>query len=258
MADVTHLIPSAEFGEVSLHVNEQGEGPPILLLHGGAGPASMSRFAVLLAETRQARVLAPIHPGFALTERPDNLRDIAGLARLYAALLENLELADVIVIGNSIGGWIAAELGLLGTPWVSRLVLIDAVGLDVRGHPVTDVAGMAVPEIMQLSFHDPAPFLRDPAALSGDERASLAANQAALAVYAPEMTDPTLAARLNGLRLPTLVLWGAGDGIVDAEYGRAYADAIDGAQFELLPDTGHMPQMESPESVIGSLARDLP
>src|SRR5579862_1310384 len=221
MADVTHLISSVEFGEVSLHVDEHGEGDPVLLLHGGAGPASMSRFASLLAESRPARVLAPIHPGFALTERPDDLRGIAGLARLYATFLDNLALADVTVIGNSIGGWIAAELGLLRTPSVTRLVLIDAVGLDVTGHPVTDVAGMSVPEIMQLSFHDPTPFLRDPVNLSGDERATLAANQAALAVYASKMTDPTLALRLNELRLPTLVLWGADDGIVDAEYGRA-------------------------------------
>jgi pimeloyl-ACP methyl ester carboxylesterase len=256
MADVMHVISSAELGEVSLHVDEHGEGLPILLLHGGAGPASMSRFAGLLAEAQSARVLAPIHPGFAGTERPDGLREIAGLARLYATFLDDLALADVTVIGNSIGGWIAAELALLGPPSVTRLVLIDAVGLDVPGHPVTNLTGMAVPEIMQLSFHDPSPFLRDPATLSGDERATLAANQAALAVYAPKMADPSLASRLNELRLPTLVLWGAEDGIVDAEYGRAYAAAIDGAQFELLPDTGHMPQLESPDRVLRSLAMD--
>ncbi len=143
---------------------------------------------------------------------------------------------------------------MLKSPSVRRLVLIDAVGIEVPGHPVTDVTGMSVPEIMKLSFHDPAPFLRDPATLPPDERAALAANQAALAVYAPQMTDPTLASRLRELDVPTLVLWGAGDGIVDAEYGRAYADAIDGAQFELLPDTGHMPQMESPDEVLRRLA----
>ena len=71
------------------------------------------------------------------------------------------------------------------------------------------------------------------------------------------MADPSLASRLSDLRLPTLVLWGAEDGIVDAEYGRAYAAAIDGARFDLLPDTGHMPQLESPDRVIRSLARDL-
>ena len=252
MTVLTYRVKSDEFGEVSVRVEVYGEGAPFLLLHGGAGPASMSRFAELLAQ-QPAQVFAPTHPGFALTDRPETLRDIGGLARLYAALLEQVAPTGVTVVGNSIGGWIAVELGLLQTAPISRLVLIDAVGLDVPGHPVTDVAGMAVPEIMQLSFHDPAPFLRDPATLSDDERVALAANQAALAVYAPQMTDPTLGERLPELTVPTLVLWGDSDGIADADYGRAYADTIDGAQFELLADSGHMPQMESPDRVIAAL-----
>jgi pimeloyl-ACP methyl ester carboxylesterase len=253
MAIVTYPLTSEEFGELSLRVEAAGEGRPFLLLHGGAGPASMSRFAEMLETRWGRRVLAPTHPGFALTERPEQLHDIPGLARLYSDFLGQLELENVTVIGNSIGGWIAAELALLAASKLGRLVLIDAVGIAVPGHPVTDVSGLAVPEIMQLSFHDPAPFLRDPASLSEDERASLAANQAALAVYAPQMTDPTLAERLAELDLPTLVLWGASDGIVDADYGRAYADAIDGARFELLPDTGHMPQMETPDQVLAAM-----
>lgn len=252
MTVLAYPVKSDEFGEVSLRVEVYGEGAPFLLLHGGAGPASMSRFAELLAQ-QTAQVFAPTHPGFALTDRPETLRDIGGLARLYAALLEQVAPTGVTVVGNSIGGWIAVELGLLRTAPISRLVLIDAVGLDVPGHPVTDVAGMAVPEIMQLSFHDPAPFLRDPATLSDDERAALAANQAALAVYAPQMTDPRLGERLAELTVPTLVLWGDSDGIADVDYGRAYAATIDGAQFELLADSGHVPQMESPDRVIAAL-----
>lgn len=257
MASVTYPVVTEEFGEVELRVDRVGEGAPLLVLHGGAGPASMSRFAELLAERESVRVLAPTHPGFALTERPAALRDIRGLARLYAAFLEQLDLADVTVIGNSIGGWIAAELALLQAPAVSRLVLIDAVGLDVPGHPVTDVAGMPVRAIMQLSFHDPTPFLRDPATLSEEERLALAANQAALAVYAPRMTDPTLAERLQELTIPTLVLWGESDGIVGADYGRAYADTIIGAHFDLLAGSGHMPQMETPDQVIAALEEGL-
>jgi hypothetical protein len=56
---------------------------------------------------------------------------------------------------------------------------------------------MPVPEIMKLSFHDPMPFLRDPSTLSQEEQAALSTNALALAAYAPSMTDPTLAARLE-------------------------------------------------------------
>ena len=217
----------------------------------------MRVLAARLTETYPARTLAPIHPGFALTHRPEKLVSIAGLACLYATLLEHLALEDVVVVGNSIGGWMAAELALFKPRALSQLILIDAVGIDVPGHPVTDVVGLAVSEIMKLSFHDPAPFLRDPSTLSAQERAALTSNQRALAAYAPSMTDPTLAERLETLRIPTLVLWGRSDGIVDIEYGRKYADAIHGARFRELDETGHMPQLETPDLVIETISAEL-
>ena len=83
----------------------------------------------------------------------------------------------------------------------------------------------------------------------------MAANGAALAVYAgsPAMADPTLLGRLSGVTLPTLVLWGESDRIVEPAYGQAYADAIHWARFEVLPTTGHMPQMETPELVLQAI-----
>jgi pimeloyl-ACP methyl ester carboxylesterase len=256
MPEHTYSV-STDGATASLTVDDAGAGRPFLLLHGGAGPASMRVLAARLAGTYPAHTLAPVHPGFALTDRPDQLASIAALARLYAALLEQLALEDVVVVGNSIGGWIAAELALLQPRSLGQLILIDAVGIDVPGHPVTDVAGLPVPEIMKLSFHDSAPFLRDPSTLSPEERTALAANQHALAVYAPAMTDPTLAARLEALAIPTIVLWGRSDGIVDVSYGRAYADAIHGARFQVLDDTGHMPQLETPDRVIEVISAEL-
>lgn len=257
MPEHTYSVSTGDRLMTSLTVEDAGAGRPFLLLHGGAGPTSMRAFAARLARTYPARTLAPTHPGFALTARPEELASIAGLAHLYAALLEQLTLEDVVVVGNSIGGWIAAELALLQPRALSQLILIDAVGIDVPGHPVTEVAGLSVPEIMRLSFHDPAPFLRDPSTLSPEEQAALAANQRALAAYAPSMTDPTLAVRLEALAIPTTVLWGRSDGIVDVDYGRAYAKAIRGARFDVLDHTGHMPQLETPDLVIEVISAEL-
>ena len=67
------------------------------------------------------------------------------------------------------------------------------------------------------------------------------------------MSDPTLASRLGTLEIPTLVLWGRSDRIVDTDYGRAYAAAIPVARFQLLPDTGHSPQMETPDQVMRAI-----
>jgi pimeloyl-ACP methyl ester carboxylesterase len=139
---VNLVVPGV--GNVALEIEEVGAGSPFLLLHGGAGPASMRGFAELLGSGRGARVILPTHPGFALTDRPPALTDVHGLASTYSALLEALSLDRVTVIGNSVGGWIAAELGLLEDPRVTRLVLVDAVGIAVPGHPVTSVRGFEV------------------------------------------------------------------------------------------------------------------
>jgi len=83
----------------------------------------------------------------------------------------------------------------------------------------------------------------------------MAANATTLTVYAGSqaMADPTLVARLSGITVPTLVLWGESDRIVEPIYGQVYAAAIPGARFEILPGTGHVPQIETPELVIEAI-----
>jgi pimeloyl-ACP methyl ester carboxylesterase len=163
----------------------------------------------------------------------------------------------VTVIGNSVGGWIAAEMALLGSPRISGIALLDAVGIEVEGHPVADVSGLSVPEIQALSFHDPTPFRVDPATIPDAQKAIMAANGAALAAYAgsPAMADPMLLGRLTDIANanPTLVLWGESDRIVEPAYGLAYAAAIHGARVEMLPATGHLPQMETPDLVLRTI-----
>jgi pimeloyl-ACP methyl ester carboxylesterase len=249
-------IHVAGIGPVELTVDERGDGRPYLVLHGGAGPQSVTQFAQLLAQKGHNRVLTPIHPGFGGTPRPQELDSVAKLAALYAGLLEHLGLQDVTVVGNSVGGWIAAEMALLGTERIGGIVLLDAVGIEVEDHPVADVSGLSVPEIQTLSFHNPMPFLVDPTAIPDAQKALMAANGAALAVYAgsPAMADPTLLGRLSGITVPTLVAWGESDQIVPPAYGQAYAAAIPGARLEVLPATGHMPQMETPDLVLDALA----
>jgi pimeloyl-ACP methyl ester carboxylesterase len=254
-ASTTKTINVAGVGPVELTVEERGDGRPFLVLHGGAGPQSVAGFAQLLAEKGDCLVITPTHPGFGGTSRPDELNSVARLAALYVSLLDDLGLEGVTVIGNSVGGWIAAEMALLEAPRVSRVVLLDAVGIEVEGHPVADVAGLSVPEIQALSFHDPAPFRVDLATIPDAQKAIMAANGDALAIYAGSaaMADPSLLGRLGGIAIPTLVLWGESDRIVEPAYGQAYAMAIPRSRFEVLPATGHMPQMETPDLVLQAI-----
>ncbi|HWE64835.1 MAG TPA: alpha/beta fold hydrolase [Chloroflexota bacterium] len=112
----------------------------------------------LLSSTRHARVITPTHPGFGGTPRPDALRSIAGLAALYAALLDRRDLHDVTIVGNSIGGWIAAELALLDSTRISNIVLVDAAGIEVPDHPIADFFSLTMD---QAAGHRPPPADRN-------------------------------------------------------------------------------------------------
>ncbi|MEO6086428.1 MAG: alpha/beta hydrolase [Umezawaea sp.] len=222
-----------------------GEGRPFLLLHGGGGPQTVAGFGALLAE--HGRVIVPVHPGYNGTELPESLAGMRALAGLYLGLLEELDLRDVIVVGNSMGGWIGAEMAASGSARISGLVLVNAVGLEVEGEPVVDIFPLTPGELAKLSFHDPAKFALDPGALPEGVRVVMASNRAALEVYgAAGMVDSTLRGRLAGVAVPTAVLWGESDEVVTPAYGRAFAAAIPGATFRLLPETGHVPQVETP------------
>ena len=240
-------------GKVEVTSEDLGRGQTFLLLHGGAGPQSMARFARLLAASLPARVLTPVHPGFTGTPRPAGLTTPSGLAAVYRALLDELGVDDVTVVGGSIGGWIAAELALLASPRISGVVLIGSVGFEVDGYPIPDTSAMTLPEVMALSYHDPRPFIPDVSAFSDEQRAAMAANRDALALYAPSMSDQTLLKRVEGIDIPTLVISGVADQIAVPEYGRAIADAIHFARYVLLPGTGHMPMIETPDLLLTTL-----
>ncbi len=236
-------------GAVELTYSERGTGRPVLLLHGGAGPISVVPWAELLARTRSDRVITPTHPGFGGTPRPDALASVRDLARVYAAFLAKLDLHDVTVIGNSVGGWIAAELALADPGRVGRLVIVDAAGIEVPGHPVANPFSMPLDELSRGSYPDPSRVPLDPSKLTPQQKAIMAGNFASLKVYAGTMTDPSLRGRLAGIRLPTLAVWGESDRVVDPEYGRVFASAIPGAVFHLMPAAGHLPQLETPEEL---------
>ncbi|MGA7922826.1 MAG: alpha/beta hydrolase [Thermoplasmata archaeon] len=242
-------------GTVDLTFTDVGEGRPILLLHGGAGPQSMAGFAQMLTTRHPVHVYAPTLPGFNGTPRPDWLTNPRQVAKALARLLDELNLMDITIIGNSIGGWIAAELALTGTRRMRNVVLVDAGGIVVEGHPTADVFSLPPSELAKRSFHNPAAFPLNLATMSDQQKATMAANRATLVVYSggPGMDDTSLRERLHQIRVPVLVVWGDSDQVVDPEYGRAYARSIPGATFHLVPNAGHMPQIEAPDLLLRAI-----
>jgi len=158
---------------------------------------------VALAST--GRTILPTHPGFDGRPRPSWFHRIDDLALAYLTLLERLGLDDTVLVGNSVGGWIAAEMGLRASPRVAAVVLINSVGLapTPEGGDIVDPASLAPAERSALSFHNPARYAAPPA--DPEALATMAANQQALRAYAgePFMHDPGLRARLPGIKEPS-------------------------------------------------------
>lgn len=231
---------------VPITVAESGAGRNVLVLHGGGGPATMGGLVAHLAATNH--VILPTHPGWNGTPRPETLHTVAGLADQYVRYLNDHDLNDVLVIGNSMGGWLGAEVALRDTQHrVTGLVIIDGLGVDIPGQPITNITGFTPQQIAAVAYHDPANFNAGAPPPTPEQIAAIRADQATLAVFAgdPYGYDPTLLARLAGVAIPTLLIWGDSDHIVDTDYGRAYAAAIPNAQFQIVANAGHLPWLEN-------------
>jgi len=237
--------------DLTLRFDVRGNsGRPILVLHGGGGPQTVVSIATGLS---RGHVLLPTHPGFAGEPRPEWFNSFDDLAFAYLELLERLNLRDVLVIGSSIGGWIASEMALRDTTQlISGLVLVNGVGITVEGHPVPDVSTLAPAELSALSFHNPAAFRVDPATVTPEQVAARKANTETLYVYDSARLggDPKLQRRLKHVKIPVLVAWGESDRVADLEYGRVYAQSFPNARFEPIPEAGHLPQLEQPERLL--------
>jgi pimeloyl-ACP methyl ester carboxylesterase len=246
----THTV-STDGLAVEVVVTDRGSGQTFLVLHGGAGPQSVAGFAELLASDHPTRVLVPTHPGFGGTPRPRALDSVRAVASLYAALVEQLELTDVTVVGNSVGGWIAAELALLASPRISRIVLVNAVGLDLPEHPIADFFSLTMDQVADLAYYEPEKFRIDVADLPEPVRTIMATNREALLAYAgTKMVDETLLGRLPSVSVPTLVVWGTADRMVPLAHAHQYAAAIPGAEIDLIHTAGHLPQLETPQRLV--------
>lgn len=222
-----------------------------LVLHGGGGPRTVAPIVAHLAPTM--RVLAPTHPGWDGIPRPDSISSVADLAASYLEQLREQGEHDVVLVGSSIGGWIALEMALQAVSdtryadVVGAVVNIDGVGAVVDGEPIADFFGLDARGLAEAAWHDPERGYIDPATLTDEQRAIQQSNGRTMAAIAgTSMSDPTLLARLPQITVPTLVVFGASDRIVTSTYGRRVSAAIPGASFAEVQAAGHLPHLEAP------------
>ncbi len=242
---------------VRLRYLEAGSGRPVLYLHGvGDVGAWRPPLGIL---SNDYRVIRPDHPGFIESAALPN-ESIPDIAAFYSRLLDVLELDDVLLIGASMGGWIATELALREPRRVTRLIVVDPAGMMVSGVPVANVFELSAEEVAERAFapgpqrdaavanarHTPDP---DDVSFRRSERSRATAQRIA---SHPLMDDPGLPSRASALAMPVTLVWGEHDRLIPPEHSAAWLAAIPGSRLFVIPDAGHGPQVQQPQAFLAA------
>jgi pimeloyl-ACP methyl ester carboxylesterase len=247
-----------------LNYVEMGQGPPLVFVHGLAGCwqnwlENIPHFA------RRHRVIAIDLPGFGESELPQEEISIPGYGRFVDAFLSEIEIERAPIVGNSMGGFIAAEVAVSHPSRVDKLALVSAAGvITVRPAELTvakriarliQLGGARVlarrhswirrrrlrsrilygivrhPELLQ-------PELVYEVASGGGKPGFMDAFQAIL--------DYDFSDRLPDVERPTLIVWGRNDRIVPVGGAFRYEQLIPNSRRVIFEDTGHVPMIERP------------
>jgi pimeloyl-ACP methyl ester carboxylesterase len=247
-------------GRPTVEVLEAGEGAPLLFLHGTDGIPAWEGALPHLA--REYRVYAPLLPGFGQSTGLEHLDEPIDLFFHGFDVMEALRLERPYVVGECMGGWMAAEMAALRPKEIGRLALSAPLGLWRDEAPIADLFGMTTEDLVPYLFHDrdcqPA---QDILALTNalhseeDDRTpeqvemliSMLRGLRTAAKFLFPIPERGLERRLGRITAPTLVLWGAGDRLAAPLYAAIFGEKIRGAEVQVIDGAGHLIGLERPE-----------
>jgi pimeloyl-ACP methyl ester carboxylesterase len=202
-----------------------------------------------------------MHPGCAGSADLDDMDGMDDLVFHYLDVCATLGLVRPILLGSSLGGWLAAEWAVRYPEMLRALILVDALGLRVPEAPATDLLRLDAAQMRQVLFadhtatvaHDLMPDMPVPESLEARFRA-----RQTLARFAWQFPDnPKLSRYLYRVKTPTLIVWGAHDVVVSTVHAQAYLQGIVGAELVVLPRCGHLPLVEQPEACVHAVLHYL-
>jgi pimeloyl-ACP methyl ester carboxylesterase len=231
-----------------------GGAQPLVFLHGAGGHSGWMAFLEELSQ--RFAVYAPEHPGFGQSDDPPWLDGVGDLAYFYLDFLKVLGLERVHLVGTSLGGWIAAEMAVRDTARLASLTLVGAVGITAQGETIPDIFRMPVEENLRRFYADQERAARRVGDVAKADMRLVAKNQATVTrlAYWPRFYNPDLGKWLHRVDVPTLLIWGAEDGLVPPKFGEAYRSLIPGAKLTVLPAAGHAPFDEQREAFLAALS----
>ena len=252
----------------SVNLVDYGEGEPdkhpVVFVHGlgGCWQNWLENIPRMAAEGR--RVVALDLPGHGYSEMPRDGISISGFGRAVNAVCDELDLGEVVLVGNSMGGFTAAETAIQFPERVERMVLNSAAGLttsDVAHGPLlvgaravaalgTRVATMSERVVVRKRLRWPLyySFIRYPDLIPTDllYEISMTSGRPAFLGALKAIFDYDFRDRLPEVRCPTLVIWGEDDMLVPKRDADWYASLIPNARKVVLEDTGHSAMIERP------------
>jgi pimeloyl-ACP methyl ester carboxylesterase len=255
-----------------------GDGPPLLFIHGWS--SNWQIFLLNIAAfMRTHRCLALDLPGFGASEMPAEPISIRGYAKAVDAVCDALGVERVSVVGNSMGGFIGAELALSFDTRVDRLVLVSAAGLSTEhlaqtpsvvlarlvtaGFPYTRRFEYTVVRRPRLRRAAMQWVVRYPEKLSVPltQELVLSFGKPGFVAALKALLEYSYRDRLAAIEIPVLIVWGRNDLLVPVGDAERYRRLIgDNARVEIFEDTGHAPMIERPsrfnELVRGFLAQE--
>jgi pimeloyl-ACP methyl ester carboxylesterase len=237
----------------NVFLKRAGAGRSMLVLHGVPDAGVWSPYLRMLA--REFDLIVPQHPGFGQSDTPIWLETIHDLADYYRDFLDALDLERIHLVGVSLGGWIAAELAAANTTRIASPTLAGPTGLFLEGVAGHDPFLRTERPIGDL-FFQPGRAREMAQLLAPPELAEMAKKNRSVAAKLIRQSrdhDPDLANRLHHIDVPTLLLWGAQDRLVFKEHAEAWRRLIRRTQTVIIPECGHLPQLEKPEEFVSLL-----
>jgi pimeloyl-ACP methyl ester carboxylesterase len=231
---------------LSIHYLEGGNGRPVVFVH-GLGSRALDWDAVLRAAVHAGyRVYAMDLPGFGESSKPKGASySVSEQAKFIGGFLDALHLDRLALVGQSMGGWIAASVALDAPKRISQLVLVDSAGLDFQ--PAFDTALFApstpaqVDQLMAILVPQPTPlpsFLKEAVVRWVAQDGWVVRRAMASMVAKQDVLDE----RFSALHMPLLLVWGEQDMVTPLALGQKMHGLAPQSVLEVLSGCGHFPE----------------
>ena len=240
------------FGQ-KIHYVEAGSGPTVILLHGLGGSWQAWQFNIgPLAE--KFHVIVPDQIGFGKSDKPLVNYRIRTYVDFLDQFCKQLKIERATLVGNSMGGWVAAAFTAAFPDRVDKLVLVDAAGyappkdFDIRTlYALNPTTREGMKALAGKVFYNKA-FITD-AAIDAAIAARLAAGDGYTIQSISESVirgEDFLDEAVKTIKRPTLIVWGRQDGLVPVSDGERFNKDIAGSKLIVIDQCAHVPNLEKP------------